>query len=83
MRERTQIELSAADRAELKTIIANRNSPQKHVWRAKTELHALGVGALEICFNLVADHPPLTLVVVDGLLVQHAAGFKVLSQTAP
>jgi hypothetical protein len=46
------------------------------------ELHALGVGALEICFNLVADHPPLILVVVDGLLVQQAAGFKVLDSVA-
>ena len=33
MHERTQIELSAADRAKLKTIVANRNHPQKHVWR--------------------------------------------------
>jgi hypothetical protein len=27
----TQIELSVADRAKLKTIVANRNSPKKHV----------------------------------------------------
>ena len=38
MKERTHIVLSAADRAELKAVIANRNSPQKHVWRAKIVL---------------------------------------------
>src|SRR5262245_17570163 len=49
MHERTQIELSAADRAELKTIVANRNSPQKHVWRAKIVLPtADGHGTAEI-----------------------------------
>src|SRR5215831_9416655 len=49
MHERTQIELSAADRAELKTIVANRNSPQKHVWRAKIVLMtADGHGTAEI-----------------------------------
>ena len=49
MHERTQIELSAAERAELKTIVANRNSPQKHVWRAKIVLlTADGHGTAEI-----------------------------------
>ena len=49
MHERTQIELSAADRAKLKTIVANRNSPQKHVWRAKIVLlTADGHGTAEI-----------------------------------
>jgi Winged helix-turn helix len=49
MRERIQIELSAADRAELKTIVANRNSPQKHVWRAKIVLLTTdGHGTAEI-----------------------------------
>jgi hypothetical protein len=38
MHERTRIELSRADRAELEAVIANRNSPQKHVWRAKIVL---------------------------------------------
>src|SRR6478736_10176085 len=47
--ERTQSELSAADRAALKTIVANRNSPQKHVWRAKIVLlTADGRGTAEI-----------------------------------
>jgi transposase len=35
MHERTNIQLSAADRNELESVVANRNSPQKHVWRAK------------------------------------------------
>jgi hypothetical protein len=35
MHERTN---SAADRSELETVAANRNSPQKHVWRAKIVL---------------------------------------------
>ena len=38
MHERTDIRLSAADRSELETVAANRNSPQKHVWRAKIVL---------------------------------------------
>jgi hypothetical protein len=32
MHERTNIQLSAADRKELEAVVANRNSPQKHVW---------------------------------------------------
>src|SRR3990170_7329807 len=38
MHERTQIKLDAAVRAELETVVANRNSSQKHVWRAKIVL---------------------------------------------
>ena len=34
----TNIRLSAADRGELEMVAANRNSPQKHVWRAKIVL---------------------------------------------
>ena len=34
MHERTNIRLSAADRRRLEAVVANRNSPQKHVWRA-------------------------------------------------
>jgi transposase len=49
MHERTQIELSSADRAELEAVVANRNSPQKHVWRAKIVLlTADGHGTAEI-----------------------------------
>jgi transposase len=38
MPERTNIQLSAADRRELEAVAANRNSPQKHAWRAKIVL---------------------------------------------
>src|ERR1700747_2235349 len=49
MRERTNIQLSVADRNELKSVVANRNSPQKHVWRAKIVLMtADGHGTAEI-----------------------------------
>ena len=49
MHERTQIKLSATDRAALKAVVANRNSPQKHVWRAKIVLlTAAGHGTAEI-----------------------------------
>jgi hypothetical protein len=49
MHERTRLRLSAADRADLETVAANRNSPQKHVWRAKIVLlTAEGHGTNEI-----------------------------------
>ena len=38
MHERTNIRLSAAERSELEAVVANRNSPQKHAWRAKIVL---------------------------------------------
>ena len=49
MHERTNIRLSAAGRNELEAVVANRNSPQKHVWRAKIVLlTADGHGTAEI-----------------------------------
>jgi transposase len=49
MHERTRIRLSSADRAQLGAVVANRNSPQKHVWRAKIILlTADGCGTAEI-----------------------------------
>ena len=38
MHERTNIRLSGAERSALEAVVANRNSPQKHVWRAKIVL---------------------------------------------
>jgi len=35
MRKGIEIEVSAADRARLEAIVADRNSPRKHVWRAR------------------------------------------------
>jgi transposase len=47
--ERTNVQLSVADRRELEAVVANRNSPQKHVWRAKIVLlTADGRGTAEI-----------------------------------
>src|SRR6476660_1170806 len=49
MPKRTNIQLSRADRSKLKAVVANRNSPQKHVWRAKIVLlTADGRGTAEI-----------------------------------
>src|SRR5438105_238361 len=43
------VAVSAADRARLEAIVASRNSPQKHVWRARIVLlTADGVGTNEI-----------------------------------
>jgi hypothetical protein len=38
MRTGISIEVSPADRRRLGTILADRNSPQKHVWRARIVL---------------------------------------------
>ena len=35
MREGISIEVSAADRRRLERVVADRNSPQKHVWRRR------------------------------------------------
>ncbi|MDO8706582.1 MAG: IS630 family transposase [Sulfuricaulis sp.] len=49
MHERTNIRLRASDRRKLEAVVANRNSPQKHVWRAKIVLlTADGHGTAEI-----------------------------------
>jgi transposase len=49
MRTGITVEVSAADRARLEAIIADRNSPQKHVWRARIVLlTADGMGTTEI-----------------------------------
>ena len=49
MRKDIVVDLSASDRARLETIVTNRNSPQKHVWRARIVLlTAEGLGTAEI-----------------------------------
>lgn len=49
MREETTVEVSAGDRARLEAVVADRNSPQKHVWRARIVLAAAeGRGTVEI-----------------------------------
>ncbi len=49
MHKRTAVRLNGEDRARLEAVVANRNSPQKHVWRAKIILlTAAGHGTGEI-----------------------------------
>src|SRR3954464_7508194 len=49
MREGISVEMSAADRARLEAVVADRDSPQKHVWRARIVLAtADGLGTGEI-----------------------------------
>jgi len=49
MRDGITVEVSAADRVRLEAIVADRNSPQKHVWRAQIVLlTAGGLGTGEI-----------------------------------
>jgi len=49
MHKRTDIKLRAKDRMSLEAVVANRNSPQKHVWRARIVLlTAAGHGTAEI-----------------------------------
>ena len=49
MRKDVLVDVSAADRARLEAVVADRNSPQKHVWRARIVLPtAAGPGTVEI-----------------------------------
>ena len=49
MRTGVRVEVSAVDRRRLEVIVADRNSPQKHVWRARVVLlTADGCGTVEI-----------------------------------
>jgi hypothetical protein len=49
MRTGIKIAVSSKDRVRLDTIVADRNAPQKHVWRAQIVLlTAVGCGTAEI-----------------------------------
>src|SRR3954453_14834254 len=49
MRTGVEVHLGLRDRERLEAVIASRNSPQKHVWRARMVLlSADGVGTMEI-----------------------------------
>ena len=49
MRTGIAVELTAADRARLEAVVADRNSPQKHVWLARIVLAtAEGLGTVAI-----------------------------------
>ena len=56
MRTGIVIEVGAADRARLEAVVADRNSPQKHVWRARIVLlTAHGYGTTEIMRRIGKD----------------------------
>jgi transposase len=58
MRKGIEIEVRAADRARLEAIVADRNSPQKHVWRARIILAtADGCGTAEIMHRAGVSKP--------------------------
>ena len=49
MRKGITVTVNTADRARLKAVVANRNSPQKHVWRCRIVLlTADGLGTAAI-----------------------------------
>ena len=53
MRNGITIDVSAADRVRLEAVVADRNSPQKHVWRARIVLlTAEGLGTVETYYLL-------------------------------
>src|SRR5262252_7648072 len=58
MREGISIEVNAADRERLAAVAADRNSPQKHVWRARIILAtAAGCGTAEIMSRAGVSKP--------------------------
>jgi len=44
MRKGISVTVNAAERARLNAVVANRNSPQKHVWRCRIVLLTADVG---------------------------------------
>src|SRR5215813_9283849 len=66
MREGINIGVSAADRERLAAVVADRNSPQKHVWRARIILAtAEGCGTGEIMRRAGVSKP----CVLDGTVI--------------
>ena len=76
MRKGIQIDVSSADRARLTAIVVDRNSAQKHVWRASIILMtADGLGTAEIMRRIGKSKPSvwrwqerIMQAGVDGLL---------------
>jgi hypothetical protein len=55
MRAGRLLSVSSADIRRLKTLVQDRNTPQKHVWRAEIVLlTAGGIGTIESVFGLAA-----------------------------
>jgi hypothetical protein len=58
MNDRLSLIVTPAVRRRLKAVAGNRNSPQKHVWRAKIVLlSAEGAGTVEIMRQMPALRP--------------------------
>jgi transposase len=58
MRADIVVEVSAADRARLAAVVADRNAPQKHVWRARIVLMTGdGLGTMEIARRTGTSKP--------------------------
>jgi transposase len=58
MRQEITIDANSADRRRLEAMLADRNSPQKHVWRAKVALAAAdGPGTAAIGRRLGLSRP--------------------------
>ena len=54
MREGIFVEVISADRARLEAVVADRNSPQKHVWRVRIILltaDGFGTVGIMICYD--------------------------------
>jgi hypothetical protein len=58
MRQRTALHVTPADRLRLEAVVADRNSRQKHVWRAKVVLAAAdGLGTAAIARRAGLSRP--------------------------
>ena len=56
--DRVEVQLASEDRARLERLVAERNTPQKHVWRAQIVLlSADGVGTMEIMRRAAQSEP--------------------------
>ena len=77
MREGITVEASAADRARLEAVAVDRNSPQKHVWRARIILAAaegLGTSPLAVSLAWVRDRPGVSSSILGARTVGQLSG---------
>jgi hypothetical protein len=72
MHEGIRVEVSAAERGRLEAIVVDRNSPQKHVWRARIVLlTADGLGTNEIMRRAGTCKVTVWVTVVAGAKIPH------------
>lgn len=71
---REGITLGAGDRSRLEAVVADRNSPQKHVWRARIVLLAARLlGATDLAGARAAAAPGATIQAVARSVVRRQA----------